>query len=300
MVHTTRVSLSTFAWKVNYNEVHSLRPPPLGPSFWAFLFPPVPLVPNMPSDVSDLGDSDAVDARLFPSDDELSQRTIWIAFLLVLGWTFVGLASAIPLYTVGMPCTGDTLPTPRYGGQYSALQDLSLIRLLRLLEDGNVSTTTAGGNALSRRLVVNSIDRAHKARVRLLILTVILLAVSVLPALIKLLKEFEKLLAFRRRWLHIRCQGMEMGWLSLDKTPGFVGLGESAVKDRFSKYGLGALRDDPSRTPSERDEDDARRVGHLREVSMAGEESEALTAPAGLRSGEDGNEINLTSLFSVV
>ena len=54
----------------------------------------------MPRDVSDVGDSPAGDARLFPSDDELSQRTIWLAFLLVLASvapSFSGLAGTFYL-----------------------------------------------------------------------------------------------------------------------------------------------------------------------------------------------------------
>ena len=56
----------------------SIRPKPLGSSWFAFLFPHVPLVPSLPSDVSDAGRSPEIDSELFPSDEQLNQRALWI------------------------------------------------------------------------------------------------------------------------------------------------------------------------------------------------------------------------------
>ncbi|KAG8679071.1 hypothetical protein FRC09_019278, partial [Ceratobasidium sp. 395] len=113
-----------------------LRPEPLRSTLWAFLFPPVPLVPALASEAP------------FPSDGELAQRTIWLAFLLVLGWTIVGLIGALPLYLTGTPCLG-SYPRAMFGGHLSTLQDLSLLRVLKMYDDGQVSTATG----LTRRAI---------------------------------------------------------------------------------------------------------------------------------------------------
>lgn len=62
------------------------------------------------------------DARLIPFDDELSQRTIWLAFIPVLAFTFVALARVLPLYIVSTPCTGTLHRTRRTAME--RLQDL--------------------------------------------------------------------------------------------------------------------------------------------------------------------------------
>lgn len=213
-----------------------LRPKPLGSSFWAFLFPHVPLVPSVPSDVSDAGRSRAEDAELFPSDEQLNQRALWVSFLIVLGWTFLGLAGALPLYLVSTPCLAK-LPDPAvHGGVYSTLQDLSVLRLLRLLDSGNVTTTSL--SSVHSRAFVNGKDASPNVRIRLIILTVLVLVLALLPALWKIIREFNGLVAYRKRWVEVRCEGKELGWLSARDAPGFVGWGEKRLKDFVLKSGL--------------------------------------------------------------
>ncbi|KAJ7802228.1 hypothetical protein B0H14DRAFT_3092290 [Mycena olivaceomarginata] len=207
------------------------------PSLFAFLHPPVPLVPPVPSDVSDMGKSPAGDAELFPADEQLSQRALWIALLIALGWAFLGLAGALPLYMVSTSCIADLPNTATFGGAYSTLEDLSLMRLLRALDSGkfNVSTSNlvvradAGTNAGN--------DPEH-LRVRIIVLTVLVLVLALLPALWKIIKELNALIAYRNRWAALRCEGKQLGWLSARKAPGFTNWGEQRVKDFVVKSGL--------------------------------------------------------------
>lgn len=284
--------------------LNSLRPPPLGNGFFSFLHPPVPLVPAVPKDVSDHGDSAASDARLFPSDDELSQRTIWTALMLVLTFTVVGLAGAIPLYVVSTPCTGNTAPDSTYGGRWSALHDLSLLRLLQLLREGNINSqpglSSSIEEGLERRLTVDGKDYAHTARIRLLILTVLLLVVAVLPTLFRLLREFNRLLAYHKRWVAVKCDGLEMGWLSISRAPGLKGLGEADVKQIFERTGMtkrlggGSGAGHPSGSGS--DSPPPRRT-HAETPSD--EEDGALTGRR-RRTAEGGDDIDVTGVFSIV
>ncbi|TFK56751.1 hypothetical protein OE88DRAFT_1650202 [Heliocybe sulcata] len=210
-----------------------LRPKPLSDKLWAFLFPQVPLVPSVPTDVSDAGRSPTKDAELFPSDEQLSQRTLWMALLIVLGWSIVGVAGALPLYLVSTSCLADAAPGARYMGVYSVLQDLSLLRLLRYYDNQGTSSTTT---SLAKR-AANGTGLSN-ARIRIIIITILLIILAVIPGVWKILKEFNRIAAYRQRWLKVRCDGMDMAWLSAAKAPGFRGWGERRLKEFIMKSGL--------------------------------------------------------------
>ncbi|KAF4604854.1 hypothetical protein EYR40_003636 [Pleurotus pulmonarius] len=215
-----------------------LRPKPLGSGFFAFLHPPVPLVPDFPS-ASDARSPDA--QKALPSDENLAQRSLWLALLICLGWTILGLAGALPLYLVNMPCLATSTGggESRFGGAYGTLQDLSLLRLLRLLDDGNVSTNfVVTLSPVGERAVIDGVDFAPQIRTRLIILVVLTLVVGVLPALWKILREYTKLVNYRKIWTDERCEGKEMAWLSAKDAPGFAGWGEKRIKDFLVKSGL--------------------------------------------------------------
>ncbi|OJA12346.1 hypothetical protein AZE42_02784 [Rhizopogon vesiculosus] len=214
-----------------------LRPDRLSSNIGAFLFPPVPLVPPTPSDISDAGKSAPVDARLFPSDEELSQRTLWTCLTIVLGWSLVGLGGALPIYLVSTPCLAHSTGDLQFAGVYSTIQDLSLLRLLQLLEHNSTSTSIAYDEG-----------QAPKVQLRIVILAVLTVTVAMLPALYRILKEINNLVAFRKRWLEVRCAGMEMGWLSARKAPVIAGWGEKRVKDYLVKIGLSSSLGGPSRS----------------------------------------------------
>ena len=222
----------------------SLRPKPLGSSLFAFLFPNVPLVPPLPSDVSNAGRSNAQDAKLFPSDEELSQRVLFVALKIALWWSIIALGGALPLYLINTPCNAD-FPSPAVFGQggYSTLTDISLIRLLRLFDTGNV-TQASSKNLTARALSLN--DPSH-ARVRVIILTILTLLLGLLPALITITREFNRIIAYRRRWLQVRCQRKDLGWLSARKAPGFATWGEKEFKGYLVKIGLSSTLSDAAK-----------------------------------------------------
>jgi hypothetical protein len=217
------------------------RPPPLSNNFLAFLKPPVPLVPSIPKDVSDAGRSAATDGALFPSDEQLAQRTLWRALLVVAGWSLLGLAGALPLYIVNQPCLARVAPAARFAGAYSTLQDLSLLRLLAQL-DGDPNAPGAGADHafLAVRAASAGGGGLPAARIRIIILAALLVVLGVLPALRHLLREHGRLAAFRRRWTAVRCAGRELGWLPVRAAPGLAACGERQVKEALAKAGLGA------------------------------------------------------------
>ncbi|KZT30913.1 hypothetical protein NEOLEDRAFT_1053480 [Neolentinus lepideus HHB14362 ss-1] len=224
-----------------------LRPRPLSDKLWAFLFPPVPLVPSVPTDVSDAGRSPVRDAELFPSDEQLSQRTLWMTFVIVLGWSIIGLAGALPLYLVSTSCLADSAPHATYMGVYSVLQDLSLLRLLRYYDNQSTSSTTT---SFAKRATDGT--RLTNARVRIIILTILLIVLAVIPGVWKILKEFNRAVAYRERWLKVRCGDMDMAWISARKAPGFRGWGERRLKEFIVKSGLGSTLDTEDTTNGRR------------------------------------------------
>lgn len=215
----------------------SIRPKPLGHGFFAFLFPHVPLIPSMPSDVSDAGRSPSADAELFPSDEQLAQRSLWIILYVVFGWSVLGIAGALPLYLVSTPCLADQTPISIYGGSFSALQDLSLFRLLRTFDASKISSNSL--SVIQKRTT----DDPQNLRVRIIILTVFAIVLVLFPSLRKVLREFSRHVRYRNRWIEVKCQGMEMAWLSANKAPGFGSWGEKRLKDFILKSGLSSSLD---------------------------------------------------------
>lgn len=248
MVPTRRVRRYIGIIPLSYLTRVSTRPKPLSSGFFAFLFPPVPLVPGVPSDVSDAGESSEKDAELFPSDDQLTQRTIWVAFLIALGWSVVALAGALPLYMVNTPCQADYGNQVTYGGASAMMQDMSLLRLLRHLDAGNISTTSML-HVQSRSIAPRAFqDDAQNTRKRLIILTILAAVVILIPAMRKVIFEFNRLVNHRKAWLQTKCGNLEMGWISIKKAPGFVGWGEQELKDLIIKNDIGASLRGGSRT----------------------------------------------------
>ena len=226
--------------------------------------------------MSDAGRSNAQDAKLFPSDEELSQRVLFLALKIALGWSIVALGGVIPLYLINTPCNAD-LPTPAVSGQggYSTLSDISLIRFLRLF-DGNVTS------------LLDSDDPFH-ARIRVIVLTILTILLGLLPALIAVVREFNATVAYRRQWLEVRCQRKDLGWLSARKAPGFATWGEKQFKDYVVKIGLSSTLSDA-----------AKRNGHRARARNGEKRTRRREEERFLNLNDDIDaEVDIQSLFSI-
>lgn len=162
--------------------------------------------------------------------------------MIVLGWSLLALGGALPLYLVDMPCNAQ-LPTSVTGlGGYSTISDLSLLRLLRLIDAGNAPEPIS----LERRGILSS-DDPHRARLRVIILTILTVVLGLLPMLFKLIREFNRLVDYRQRWLLYKCESKDLGWLSVKDAPGFRTWGEKQLKDYLVKIGLSSTLGDSGR-----------------------------------------------------
>lgn len=144
---------------------------------------------------------------------------------------------------VSTPCIADSTIPARFAGVYSALQDLSLLRLLHLIDAGQMTTSELRVLPLSAREIVNGADAAPHARIRIIIATALAITLGLLPVLWWILKEFNKTVSYWERWAEVRCQGIEMGWLPARHAPGFAGFGERRLKDYLVKIGLSSSLD---------------------------------------------------------
>ncbi|KZP00877.1 hypothetical protein CALVIDRAFT_493343, partial [Calocera viscosa TUFC12733] len=261
----------------------SSRPPALGNGFFAFLNPPVPLLPGIRAALrSPLSPQ-------FPSDEQLAQRVLFLALRIVAGWTLLGLVAAIPLYTVDTPCLGETGEMSFFGGRLSSLTDLSVLRLLQLLDADQAGKAAA--HSLARRDILGS--STSNVRTRLIILAVLVLVLGVLPALWHLIREHAKLLRLRQAFVMQRCGGLEMGWLSVRRAPGLEGLGEREVKAVLGRAGV---REEPAGGAAA---DVAAPSAHV-----AGEGAEVDEAAAGLSeeaaAAPPGREVDVQGVFTLV
>jgi hypothetical protein len=106
--------------------------------------------------------------------------------------------------------------------------------LLQLFDDES-GRTSASVFTVFKRDVSSQLPRS---RIRLIILSAFVAVLAVIPALWKILREYSRLVAYRKRWIEVRCEGKEMGWLSAKQAPGFLGRGEKQLKDFILKTGL--------------------------------------------------------------
>jgi hypothetical protein len=192
----------------------------------------------------------------------------------VLGWSILGLASALPIYLVSTPCVAQTGPQATFGGVYSTLQDLSLMRLLLLFDEGGIPTTNLDE------------QDPYNARARVIVLTALTIVFGLLPASWRVLREFNTMVMYRESFVNIRCEGQELGWLTASQAPGFVGWGERRMKDFLLKTGLSYSMDVRGGRNDPQTRSDRRRAGRSEEQPLNYEEEANL-------------EIDVRSLFSI-
>jgi hypothetical protein len=113
-----------------------------------------------------------------------------------------------------------------------------------LIESGNITSSNISTH--KRRAIISDSDPYH-TRIRVIVLTVLAILLGVLPALIKIIREFNRTVDYRRRWLEVRCEGKDLGWLSARRAPGFASWGEKQFKDYLVKIGLSSSLGDAAK-----------------------------------------------------
>jgi len=146
-------------------------------------------------------------------------------------------------------------------------------------------------NVLSQRALIGDESDPQNVRLRVIVLTIIVLVLGLLPALWKILREYDTVATHRKRWLQIKCEGKDLGWLSGRDAPGFQNWGEKRFKNFIKKIGLTSGMDD-----DEQSKRNARRTnGFPRSGFSRSSRDEELPL-----NGIDNNvEVDIQSLFSI-
>ena len=122
-------------------------------------------------------------------------------------------------------------------------------------------------------------------------LTILTILLGLMPALIGVIREFNAIVAYRSRWLQVRCQRKDLGWLSARKAPGFATWGEKQFKDYLVKIGLSSTLSDVAK----RNTDGHRSRARNGEKRTRRREEEQ---PLNLNDDIDA-EVDVQSLFSI-
>lgn len=202
-----------------------------------------------------------------------------------------------------------------YGGRYGTLADLSVLRLLKMLDKGTISTVNQQALTLVKhaRSLVNDVHDLHRrlldehgrdlsgdAERRLIALCVIVITLALLPALCMLWYEFSRLANYYDIWDKGRCEGVELAYLSCGTSNhllsgnrggawGWRGWGEGQVKAFFRKAGLGSGPGLGGPTSKSTSAIDILLKGHEERRKKINLEGDEKAEP----------EINITGVFSV-
>ncbi|KAK4684130.1 ATP-dependent RNA helicase DOB1, partial [Tremellales sp. Uapishka_1] len=176
------------------------------------------------------------------SDGQLSLHTLLSALKLAVVASLLGLAVALPLMLVHVPCLAQTAPQSQDGGRLGTLTDLSIMRLLDALDpspDSAATRNTLRLEFLAERNLPSTIAPATStARLRLIFLLVIIALFAVASALWVIGRSYSALAKYRKRFEEDICRGQDMVWISAKDAEGWEGMSEEDVKSCLKKFGL--------------------------------------------------------------
>lgn len=158
----------------------------------------------------------------------------------------LGLGVALPLMIANVPCLSRTSPANERGGRLGSLNDLSLLRLLNALdpspdsESGGAviaNVALSSPNVTLKRAFLSTIAPAvSSARIRLILLLMIIGLISFLSAFLVIFRTYTAFAAYRNKFDNDICGGQQMVYV--DGRGAFEGKSEEAVRKIFRKFGF--------------------------------------------------------------
>ncbi|ORX33503.1 hypothetical protein BD324DRAFT_658318 [Kockovaella imperatae] len=159
--------------------------------------------------------------------------------------SILALAGALPLITAGVPCLSSTAPPNEQGGRLGSLTDLSLLRLLDALDPSPDSMTTsvrlhlpsysrAVSARLGKRALMSTIAPAiSSARIRLVIILVLLALFSCAGGLFVIVRLYASFARYRKRFENDMCGGLDMVVIPMHEAPGWRNMTEARLLKRL-------------------------------------------------------------------
>jgi hypothetical protein len=167
------------------------------------------------------------------SSAALAQRTMFTGLKLAALSSFVALGAVLPMFLVKVPCLGETSPQNYLGGRLGTLTDLSLLRLLNSLDPSPDSKATSNFLHLPiqlRALPSTIAPAISSARIRLIIILVLITVISVFGGLFAIARSYSALSKYRKNFSEQVCGGLSMVFISSKNAAGWNGLTEEKIK----------------------------------------------------------------------
>ncbi|OCF59137.1 hypothetical protein L486_03638 [Kwoniella mangroviensis CBS 10435] len=155
--------------------------------------------------------------------------------------SLLALGGVLPMILAGVPCLSETSPQNNLGGRLGTLTDLSLLRLLNALDPSPDSAATSNtlrlmfsssplGSMGSRSLTSTIAPAISSARVRLIIVLVILAVLACGGGLFVIARTYASLIKLKKSFETRTCQKMEMVFISSHDAAGWKGKTEEGVR----------------------------------------------------------------------
>ncbi|WWC67601.1 uncharacterized protein I206_101511 [Kwoniella pini CBS 10737] len=153
--------------------------------------------------------------------------------------SILALAAILPLLLVGVPCLSETSPTNSQRGRLGTLTDFSLLPLLNALDPSPDSSATSHTllQMLETRSLTSTISPAiSNARIRLIIILVILAVLACGGGLFVIARTYAGLIRRKTDFDNKICQKMEMVYIRANDAPGWKGMTEEGVRNLLKDY----------------------------------------------------------------
>jgi hypothetical protein len=147
--------------------------------------------------------------------------------------SLIALGAVLPLLLVKVPCLSQTSPRNYLGGRTGSLTDLSLLRLLNALDPSPDSDSTSNFlhiPLLSRDLPSTIAPAISSARIRLIIILVLITVLSVGGGLFTIARSYAALSKYRKNFTDQVCGGLGMVFISSEHATGWKGMTEEKIK----------------------------------------------------------------------
>lgn len=167
------------------------------------------------------------------SSAAIAQRTMLAGLKLAALSSLVALGAALPLFLVNVPCLSETSPRNELGGRLGSLTDLSLLRLLNALHPSPDSDSTSNflRIPLASRALPSTISPAiSSARIRLIIILVLIATLSVGGGLFAIARAYAALSKYRQEYRDVVCGGLSMAFIPAPRVKSWEGLTEEKIK----------------------------------------------------------------------
>ncbi|WVF70155.1 hypothetical protein IAT40_004943 [Kwoniella sp. CBS 6097] len=170
-----------------------------------------------------------------------SLYTLFAGLKLAAFISLLGLGAVLPLIVANVPCLGQTAPHNSLGGRLGTLNDLSLLRLLNALDPSPDSAATTESliqlfQGKKRSLSSTITPAIDSAKVRLIVILVLLAVVAVGGGLFVVARTYAFLFRAKKEFEEKTCGGMNMVFIPSRYADGWRNTSEEGLRRWFKDW----------------------------------------------------------------